>query len=51
VLAVVFGIIALTQINRANADGGGKGMAVAGIVLGAIGADLADDRVEVVRAA
>ena len=37
VLAVIFGIIGYNQITRANADGGGRGMAIAGIVLGGIG--------------
>ena len=37
ILAVVFGIIGYNQIARTNAEGGGKGMAVWGIVLGAVG--------------
>ncbi len=37
-LALTFGIIAYNQINKANAEGGGgKGMAISGIVLGSIG--------------
>lgn len=40
VLAVVFGIVALNEM-RANPARGGRGMAVAGIVCGAVGALLA----------
>jgi hypothetical protein len=38
---VIFGIIGYNQVTKANAEGGGKGMAVAGIVCGAIGCLLA----------
>ena len=33
-LGLIFGIIAINQINKTN--GGGKGMAIAGIVIGAV---------------
>jgi hypothetical protein len=36
VLAIIFGIIGLNQVGKAG-EGGGKGMAIAGIVFGAIG--------------
>ena len=35
-LAVIFGIIGLNQVNRAGGTGG-RGMAIAGIICGAIG--------------
>lgn len=37
VLAVIFGIIGLNQVNKSSAQTGGKGMAIAGIVCGSIG--------------
>jgi DNA-directed RNA polymerase subunit RPC12/RpoP len=37
VLAIIFGIIGIAQISRNEGEGGGKGMAIAGIVCGAIG--------------
>ena len=37
VLAIIFGIIGYNQINAAGGEGGGKGMAIAGIVCGAVG--------------
>ena len=37
VLAVVFGIVGYTQVSRNEGDGGGKGMAIAGMVCGVIG--------------
>jgi hypothetical protein len=38
ILAVIFGFVALSQINRAPAGAmGGKGMAIAGLVMGLIG--------------
>ena len=37
VLAVIFGVIGLTQISRNKGEGGGKGMAIAGVVCGGIG--------------
>ena len=36
ILAFVFGWVAIGQINRSGGRQGGKGMAVAGVVLGAI---------------
>jgi DNA-directed RNA polymerase subunit RPC12/RpoP len=36
-LAIIFGGIGLTQISRNEGEGGGKGMAIAGIVCGVIG--------------
>lgn len=41
VLAVIFGAIAIAQINRSQGAQTGKGMAVAGVVLGIIGVVLA----------
>jgi hypothetical protein len=41
VLAIIFGIIGYSQISRNEGEGGGKGMAIAGIVFGAIGAFIA----------
>lgn len=40
ILAIVFGIIGYNQITRGGGEGGGKGMAIAGIICGAIGAFL-----------
>ena len=37
VLAIIFGVIGLNQVAKGGEAGGGKGMAVAGIVCGAIG--------------
>lgn len=37
VLAVIFGIIGFAQISRNEGEGGGRGMAIAGIVCGVIG--------------
>jgi hypothetical protein len=36
VLAIIFGIVGITQISRGDA-GGGRGMAIAGIICGSIG--------------
>jgi hypothetical protein len=36
-LAVIFGIIGLMQISRSEGEGGGRGMAIAGIVCGVLG--------------
>src|SRR5665213_1397752 len=36
-LAIVFGIIGYNQVNKTGVEGGGKGMAIAGIVCGGIG--------------
>ena len=36
VLALIFGLVAISQIGK-NSESGGKGMAIAGIVLGVIG--------------
>ena len=41
VLAVVFGIIGYNQVSKAGVEGGGKGMAIAGIICGAIGCIIA----------
>jgi DNA-directed RNA polymerase subunit RPC12/RpoP len=41
VLAVIFGIVGYNQVSRNNVEGGGRGMAVAGAVCGAIGGVLA----------
>jgi DNA-directed RNA polymerase subunit RPC12/RpoP len=41
VLAIVFGIIGYNQVSKSGAEGGGKGMAIAGIVLGIIGCIIA----------
>jgi ribosomal protein L40E len=40
-LAVIFGIIGYNQVAKTGAEGGGKGMAIAGIVCGVIGCLLA----------
>lgn len=37
ILAVIFGHVALSQINKANGAQQGKGMAIAGVVLGYLG--------------
>ena len=37
VLAIVFGIIGYNQVTKSGSEGSGKGMAIAGIVCGAIG--------------
>ena len=36
-LAIIFGIIGYNQVNNAGVQGGGKGMAIAGMICGAIG--------------
>jgi hypothetical protein len=36
-LAIVFGIIGYNQVSKSGVEGGGKGMAIAGIVCGSIG--------------
>ena len=36
-LAIVFGIIGYNQVTRSGAQGGGKGMAIAGMICGGIG--------------
>ena len=41
VLAVILGIVGLSQVQRSAVEGGGKGMAVAGIVCGVIGCFIA----------
>ena len=40
-LAIVFGIIGYNQVTKSGSEGGGKGMAIAGIVLGIIGCIIA----------
>jgi DNA-directed RNA polymerase subunit RPC12/RpoP len=40
-LAVIFGIIGYNQVAKTGAEGGGKGMAIAGIICGVIGCALA----------
>jgi DNA-directed RNA polymerase subunit RPC12/RpoP len=40
-LAIIFGIIGYNQITKSGAEGGGKGMAIAGIVCGVIGCGIA----------
>jgi DNA-directed RNA polymerase subunit RPC12/RpoP len=37
VLAVIFGIVGYNQVTKAGGQGGGKGMAIAGMICGAIG--------------
>ena len=37
ILAVIFGIIGYNQVTKEGAESGGKGMAIAGIILGGIG--------------
>jgi DNA-directed RNA polymerase subunit RPC12/RpoP len=41
ILAIVFGIIGYSQVSKSGAVGGGKGMAIAGIVCGSIGTIIA----------
>ena len=36
-LAIIFGIIGYNQVTKSGAEGGGKGMAIAGIICGAVG--------------
>ena len=38
ILAIIFGVIGLNQVNKGGEAGGGRGMAIAGIVCGGIGA-------------
>ena len=42
--AIVLGVIGFNQVNRSGAEGGGKGMAIAGIVCGAVGSLIAAAR-------
>jgi DNA-directed RNA polymerase subunit RPC12/RpoP len=37
ILAIIFGIIGYNQVSKSGGEGGGKGMAIAGIICGAIG--------------
>jgi len=37
ILAIIFGIIGYNQISKGGGEGGGKGMAIAGIICGALG--------------
>ena len=37
VLAVIFGIVGYNQVNQTGVEGGGKGLAIAGALLGAVG--------------
>ena len=37
VLAIIFGIIGYNQVTKAGSEGGGKGMAIAGMICGAVG--------------
>jgi DNA-directed RNA polymerase subunit RPC12/RpoP len=41
ILALVFGIIGYNQVSKAGGDGSGKGMAIAGMILGLIGCGIA----------
>jgi hypothetical protein len=41
VLAIVFGVIGYNQVTKSGAEGGGKGMAIAGIICGVIGMGIA----------
>lgn len=41
ILAIIFGIIGIAQVNRSGAEGGGKGMAIAGILCGIVGTIIA----------
>ena len=41
VLALVFGGVGYAQVTKSGSESGGKGMAIAGLVLGAIGCVLA----------
>ena len=36
-LAIIFGAIGYSQVSKAGVQGGGKGMAIAGIICGTIG--------------
>jgi hypothetical protein len=36
-LALTFGIIGFNQISKSNSEGGGRGMAIAGMIMGGIG--------------
>ncbi|HEX8522174.1 MAG TPA: DUF4190 domain-containing protein [Tepidisphaeraceae bacterium] len=40
-LAIIFGVIGIAQVNRSGVEGGGKGMAIAGIVCGIAGTIIA----------
>jgi apolipoprotein N-acyltransferase len=40
ILALVFGLVSLSQIKRSAGTQGGQGLAIAGIVLGAVGVAL-----------
>jgi DNA-directed RNA polymerase subunit RPC12/RpoP len=40
-MAIVFGIVGLNQVTKSGGEGGGKGMAIAGIVCGGVGACIA----------
>ncbi len=40
-LAIVFGILGLNQVGKGTAQGGGRGMAIAGIICGLVGAFMA----------
>ena len=40
-LAIIFGVIGLNQVNKTGTEGGGKGMAIAGMICGAIGCFIA----------
>jgi DNA-directed RNA polymerase subunit RPC12/RpoP len=40
ILAIVFGSIGYSQVSKSGGEGGGRGMAIAGIVLGVIGTGL-----------
>jgi hypothetical protein len=42
--AIVLGVIGFNQVNKSGAEGGGKGMAIAGIVCGAVGSLIAAAR-------
>ena len=37
ILAIIFGVIGYNQVSKAGVEGGGKGMAIAGIICGIIG--------------
>ena len=41
ILAIVFGIIGYNQVLQSGTEGGGKGMAIAGIICGGVGCMLA----------
>jgi hypothetical protein len=40
VLAIVFGVIGYNQVSKSGMEGGGKGMAIAGVICGVIGLGL-----------